>query len=55
MNVDFDTIKIAVAEVGTNMDAVMQKTKAGTACGCCKNDECPKVDLPLPKAILKAS
>ena len=54
MNVKFDAIKSAVDELGSDMDAIMGKTDAGTACGCCKNDACGKVELPLPKAIAKA-
>jgi bacterioferritin-associated ferredoxin len=54
LKVNFDAIEAAVSEVGTDMSAVMEKTDAGMACGCCKNDACGKVELPLPKAIEKA-
>ena len=55
MNVKYDAIKSAVDELGSDMDAIMSKTDAGMACGCCKNDGCKKVELPLPQAISKAS
>ena len=55
INVDYDAISDAVKECGADMELVMDKTGAGTACGCCKKEACPKVELPLPGAIAKAT
>jgi hypothetical protein len=32
----------------------MEETGAGTVCECCLEEDCDKVDLPLPLAIKKA-
>jgi len=50
----FDAIKAAVKKHGDDIDAIMEETSAGTACECCLNEDCEKVDLPLPLAIKKA-
>ena len=52
--VEFDAIKEAVKKHGDNIDAVVQETEAGTVCECCLEEDCDKVDLPLPLAIKKA-
>ena len=52
--VEFDAIKEAVKRHGNNMEAIMDETDAGTACECCLEEECSKVDIPLPLAIAKA-
>lgn len=52
--VDFDAIKAAVKKHGDNLKAIMDETDAGTACECCLEEDCEKVDLPLPLAIKKA-
>jgi len=52
--VEFDAIKEAVKKHGNNMEAVMDETEAGTVCECCLEEDCDKVDLPLPLAIKKA-
>jgi NAD(P)H-nitrite reductase large subunit len=53
-DVHFDAIKEAVKKHGDNMEAIMEETDAGTACECCLEEDCEKVDLPLPLAIKKA-
>jgi NAD(P)H-nitrite reductase large subunit len=52
--VGFDTIKEAVKKHGNDLEAVMGETDAGTVCECCLEEDCDKVDLPLPQAIAKA-
>jgi bacterioferritin-associated ferredoxin len=52
--VNFDVIKEAVKKHGDNMEAIMDETDAGTVCECCLEEDCDKVDLPLPLAIKKA-
>jgi len=52
--VEFDVIKEAVKKHGDNIDAIMDETDAGTACECCLEDDCEKVDLHLHAAIKKA-
>jgi len=52
--VDFDMIKAAVAKHGNNLEAIQEETDAGTTCECCVEEDCDKVDLPLPLAIKKA-
>ena len=52
--VDFDMIKAAVAKYGNDLEAVQKATEAGTTCECCLEEDCDKVDLPLPLAIKKA-
>jgi len=52
--VEFDTIKEAVKKHGDNLEAIMDETDAGTVCECCLEEDCDKVDLPLPLAIKKA-
>lgn len=54
MEVEYDLIKEAVKKHGDNMDAIMEETEAGTVCECCLEDDCDKVDLPLPLAIKQA-
>ena len=52
--VEYDAIKEAVKKHGNNQEAIIDETDAGTACECCLEDDCDKVDLPLPLAIKKA-
>jgi NAD(P)H-nitrite reductase large subunit len=52
--VEFDAVKEAVKKHGNNIVAIKEETDAGTACECCLEDDCDKVDLPLPLAIKKA-
>ncbi len=54
MEVEFDIIKEAVKKHGDNMDAIIEETEAGTVCECCLEEDCDKVDLPLPLAIKQA-
>jgi NAD(P)H-nitrite reductase large subunit len=53
-DVEYDAIKEAVKKHGNNLEAIMNETDAGTACECCLEEDCDKVDLPLPLAIKKA-
>ncbi len=53
-DVHFDAIKEAVKKHGNDMEAIMEETGAGTACECCLEEDCEKVDLPLPLAIKRA-
>ncbi len=53
-DVHFDDIIEAVKKHGNNMEAIMEETRAGTACECCLEEDCEKVDLPLPLAIKRA-
>ncbi|PHQ65955.1 MAG: (2Fe-2S)-binding protein [Sulfurimonas sp.] len=53
-DVEFDAIKEAVKKHGDNLEAIMDETEAGTVCECCLEEDCDKVDLPLPLAIKKA-
>jgi len=53
-DVHFDAIKEAVKKHGDNIEAIMEETEAGTVCECCLEEDCDKVDLPLPLAIKKA-
>lgn len=50
----YETIKEAVAKHGDNLEAIQDETEAGTFCDCCLEEDCHKVDLPLPLAIKKA-
>jgi len=52
--VEYETIKEAVKKHGNNQEAIMEETAAGTACECCLEIGCAKVDLSLPEAIKKA-
>ena len=52
--VEYETIKEAVKIHGGDIEVIMEETSAGTVCGCCLEEECEKVDLPLPLAIKKA-
>lgn len=52
--VEYEAIKAAVKKHGNDRDAIMEETDAGTACECCLEEDCEKVDLPLPLAIKKA-
>jgi NAD(P)H-nitrite reductase large subunit len=52
--VDFDAVKAAVKKHGNDLKAIMNETDAGTACECCLEDDCEKVDLPLHAAIKRA-
>ncbi|MDC7243827.1 MAG: (2Fe-2S)-binding protein [Sphaerochaetaceae bacterium] len=54
MDVDYEIILEAVKKYGDNLDAIQDETEAGTVCECCLEDDCDKVDLPLPAAIKKA-
>lgn len=53
-DVHYDAIKEAVKKHGDNLEAIMEETEAGTVCECCLEEDCDKVDLPLPLAIKKA-
>ncbi len=37
-----------------DIEAIKEETEAGTVCECCLEEDCDKVDLPLPLAIKKA-
>ncbi|MDY0115981.1 MAG: (2Fe-2S)-binding protein [Sulfurimonadaceae bacterium] len=50
----YETIKEAVTKYGDNREAIQNATEAGLACSCCLEEECEKVELPLPLAIKKA-
>ena len=52
--IEYETIKEAVKKHGDNIDTISEQTGAGTVCGCCLEDDCGNVDLPLPQAIKKA-
>lgn len=52
-DVDYDEIKKAVEEFGTDLETIKDETSAGTACECCLEEDCDRVDLPLPLAIKK--
>ena len=52
--VRYEAIKEAVKEHGDNMEAIIDATDAGTTCECCLEEDCDKVELPLPLAIQKA-
>lgn len=52
--IEYDVIKEAVRIHGGDRETIMEVTEAGTVCGCCLEEDCDKVDLPLPLAIKKA-
>lgn len=52
--VEFDAIKEAVKKHGNDLAAIIDETNAGTTCECCLEEDCDKVELPLPLAIKKA-
>jgi len=52
-NVNYAEIKEAVEEHGSDMEIIMEKTAAGSACECCL-EFCDRVDISLPLAIEKA-
>lgn len=52
--VEYETVKASVKKHGNNIDAIMDETDAGTACECCLENDCEKVDLPLHLAIKRA-
>jgi bacterioferritin-associated ferredoxin len=54
MDIGYDEIKEAVKKCGTKVEDISEETGAGTACECCLEDDCDKVDLPLQLAIKKA-
>ena len=53
-DVHYDEIKEAVEKFGTDLETIKDETSAGTACECCLEEDCDRVDLPLPLAIKKA-
>ena len=53
-DVNYDEIKKAVEEFGSDLETIKDETSAGTACECCLEEDCDRVDLPLPLAIKKA-
>lgn len=53
-DVHFDAIMEAVKKHGGDIEAIMEETGAGSACECCLEEDCEKVDLPLPLAIKRA-
>lgn len=54
MEIEYDIIKEAVRKHGDNIDAIINETEAGSICECCLEEDCDKVDLPLPLAIKQA-
>lgn len=52
--VEYDAIKEAVKAHGNDIEAIKDATDAGTVCECCLEEDCDKVELPLPLAIKKA-
>ena len=54
LDIEYDIIKEAVKKHGNNQEAIIEETEAGTICECCLEEDCDKVDLPLPLAIKKA-
>lgn len=53
-DVSYDEIKKAVEEFGSDLETIKDETSAGTACECCLEEDCDRVDLPLPLAIKQA-
>jgi bacterioferritin-associated ferredoxin len=53
-DVNYENIKKAVAEFGTDLETIKDETSAGTACECCLEEDCDRVELALPLAIKKA-
>ncbi|MGK0255561.1 MAG: bacterioferritin-associated ferredoxin [Arcobacteraceae bacterium] len=53
-DVNYEDIKKAVAEFGTDLETLKDETSAGTACECCLEEGCDRVELALPLAIEKA-
>jgi len=53
-DVHYDEIKKAVEEFGTDLETIKDETSAGTACECCLEEDCDRVELTLPSAIAKA-
>ena len=53
-DVHYDEIKKAVEEFGSDLETIKDETSAGTACECCLEEDCDRVDLALPLAIKKA-
>jgi bacterioferritin-associated ferredoxin len=51
--VTYDMIKNAVKVHGDDIEAIIDATEVGTVCECCLEEDCDKVDLPLPLAIKK--
>jgi len=54
MDIEYKDILEAVKVHGDNLEEIMDKTEAGTACEACLEDDCEKVELPLKLAIKKA-
>ena len=54
LDIEYDVIKEAVKKYGNNQEAIIEETEVGTICECCLEEDCDKVDLPLPLAIKKA-
>jgi len=52
--INYQEIKDAVQELGTNYTVIQTKTTAGTVCGQCMSGVCDIVDLPVPLAIEQA-
>jgi len=53
-DVDYNEIKKAVEEFGVDLETIKDETSAGTACECCLEEDCDRVELALPLAIKKA-
>jgi len=53
-DVHYHEIKDAVAKFGVDLETIKDETSAGTACECCLEEDCDRVDLSLPQAIKKA-
>ena len=53
-DVNYENIKKTVAEFGTDLETIKDETSAGTACECCLEEDCDRVELALPLAIKKA-
>ena len=54
MGVTLEEIQLAIKNGCDSVEAIMDETDAGTACECCLEADCDKVNLPLPLAITKA-
>ncbi|MGE4510821.1 MAG: (2Fe-2S)-binding protein [Sulfurimonadaceae bacterium] len=50
----YDAIKEAVKKYGSDIETIKEVTDAGTTCQCCLEEDCEKVELPLPLAIERA-
>lgn len=51
-NINYAEVREAINEYGYDMELIMEKTAAGSACECCL-ELCDRVDMTLPVAIEK--